>query len=62
MQREIKWNHTKYSSKTKEGIMRQKEKQGKSVTKIVTKIVDIHPNILITLNRNELNTSTKRKT
>lgn len=33
MQREIKWNHTKYSRKTKEGIMRQKEKQGKSATR-----------------------------
>lgn len=50
MQREIKWNHTKYSRKTKEGIMRQKEKQVQP--EIVTKIVDIHPNILIiTLNR-----------
>lgn len=30
---EIKWNHRKYSSKTKEGIKRQKKKQRTNTSK-----------------------------
>lgn len=59
-----KWNHIKYSIKTREGRKgEEKQTKGKfSKQKTMTNMVDINPSILIiTLNMNGLNTPMKRQ-